>query len=433
VVGEERSVSTRRDLRLFWFAGAVDHLGSHSSSLVLVVLILSLGADPVTAGLLGSLSIGVEAVLGLVGGVLADRVSRRRVMVVSAGVAFLATAALTVAVVVDGITVPVVFAVTAVESAGAAFYGSAARGSLRALLPDGERRQNVLATLSARDQAAAFLGPLLGGVLYQATRWAPFAANAVSYLVAAGCMASVRTELSTPAPPGRSSRRAEPLHRFAADGVRFMWRQPFLRFALTWSAGINAVFTALYYVVMITAQAHGVPASALGTGLAVANGFGVVGALLAPAVLRRVRPAPLVSACSWAMVALVVPLGLVHSVIAYVPLLGGVFLVGPVLSVLFQSMVISVIPPELQGRANSVLAAGGDAVQFVAPALAGLLLVLLSPLAVGAILAAVLAVLAVYATTSFRSVTPGRRGAASAEVPEPASQPRPTVPEGREG
>jgi membrane protein implicated in regulation of membrane protease activity len=80
-----------------------------------------------------------------------------------------------------------------------------------------------------------------------------------------------------------------------------------------------------------------------------------------------------------------------------------------------------------------VLAAGGDAVQFVAPALAGLLLVLLSPLAVGAILAAVLAVLAVYATTSFRSVTPGRRGASSAEVPEPASQPRPTVPEGREG
>lgn len=164
-----------------------------------------------------------------------------------------------------------------------------------------------------------------------------------------------------------------------------------------WGAGVNAVFTAAYYFVLIAARTHGASPASVGLMLSLAGGCGLVGALVTPWVLRRVPAGRLVVGCSLAMVALVAPLGAVGSVWAYGALFGAALFVGPVLSVLFQTRAIALVPPELQGRTGSVMESAANAVQLVAPVTAGVLAGLLDPVAVGLLLAAVLLVLAGYA------------------------------------
>ncbi|WP_051742411.1 MFS transporter [Streptomyces xylophagus] len=382
----------RRDFRLYWLAGVTDRMGTHAAELTLVLLVLTVGGSPAMAGLLGTVAVAVPTTLGPVAGVLADRWSRRRLMLGSAAVAFAAFGVLTSAVFLDRVTLPLLFAVTAVESAAGAVYVAAARGAIRALLPP-DNPSGAVAALQARDQGAALLGPLLGGVLYQLARWAPFAANALSYAGAALCVRSIRTELSAPGRPGRTKSFGDS----AREGWNFLWHQPFLRFALVWGAGVNAVFTAAYYFVLIAARTHGASPASVGLMLSLASGCGLVGALVSPWVLRRVPAGRLVVGCSLAMVVLVAPLGAVRSVWAYGVLFGAALFVGPMLSVLFQTRAIALVPPELQGRTGAALESAVNAVQLVAPVTAGLLTGLLDPVAVGLLLSAVLLVLAGYA------------------------------------
>ncbi|MGW2813544.1 MFS transporter [Streptomyces sp. NPDC001415] len=407
----------RHDFRLYWLAGATDRLGSHAAELVLVLLVLTVGGSPAVAGLLGTVAVAVETVLGPVAGVVADRRSRGRIMLVSAAVSFVAFGALTVAVVADSVTLPLLFAVTVLESGAAATYAAAARGAIRAILPL-QDPSGAIAALQARDQGAALLGPLLGGVLYQLARWAPFAANALSYVGAALCVRSIRTELSAPVRPGP----VESFRESAMEGLRFLWRQPFLRFALVWGAGVNAVFTAVYYFVLIASRLHGSSASSVGLMLSLASGCGLVGALVTPWILRRVSPGTLIAGCSWAMVALVAPLGTTGSLWMYGALFGMSLFIGPVLSVLFQTRAIAIIPPGLQGRAGAVMTGAANALQLAAPATAGLLTGLLEPAAVGWVLAGCLSALALYTRT-------GRRHLDQAGPPAEASaEPAPTAP-----
>lgn len=410
----DAATTRRRDFRLYWLAGATDRLGSHAAELVLVLLVLTVGGSPAAAGLLGTVAVAMETMVGPVAGVVADRRSRRRIMLVSAAVSFVAFGVLTAAVVADAVTLPLLFAVTVLESGAAATYAAAARGAIRAILPPKDP-SGAIAALQARDQGAALLGPLVGGVLYQLARWAPFAANALSYVGAALCVRSIRTELSAPERPGPT----ESFRTSAEEGLRFLWRHPFLRFALVWGAGVNAVFTAVYYFVLIASRLDGASASSVGLMLSLAGGCGLVGALVTPWILRRVSPGTLIAGCSWAMVALVAPLGMVGSLWMYGALFGTALFIGPVLSVLFQTRAIAVIPPELQGRTGSVMAGTANALQLAAPATAGLLMGLLEPAAVGWVLAGCLSVLALYTHVGRRHLD--RAGPHDAVPAEPVS------------
>ncbi|MFJ9909460.1 MFS transporter [Streptomyces sp. NPDC101152] len=403
----------RRDFRLYWLAGVTDQLGTHAAELTLVLLVLTAGGNAATAGLLGTLALAVPTVLGPVAGVAADRWSRRLLMLSSAAVAFTAFGVLTSAVFLGRVTVPSLFAVAAVESAAGAVYTAAARGAIRAVLPPDDP-SSAVAALQARDQGAALLGPFLGGALYQLARWAPFAANTLSYAGTALCIRAIRTELSVPGGPSRT----KSLRDSTREGLGFVWRQPFLRFALVWGAGVNAVFTAAYYFVLIAARTHGASPASVGLMLSLASGCGLAGALVTPRVLRRVPAGRLVVGCSLAMVALVAPLGAVRSLWAYGVLFGAALFVGPMLSVLFQSRAITLVPSELQGRTGAVLESAANAAQLLAPVTAGLLTALLAPAAVGLLLAALLLALAGYAHGGRRHLD----DLPSAPLPTPVAQ-----------
>ncbi len=404
-----------RDFRRYWIAGACDALAGHSSAVVLPLLVLALGGSPATAGLLASLAIGLGTVVEPLAGIVADRHSRRLLMIGSDLTMAAGALALGLALLFDRASLPLLVGITVVESVAEATSSAAARGAIRQVLPDEASPQ--LSALQARDQAAGLIGPAVGGVLFSVGRFVPYVLNSILHAVTALCISSIRTELS---PHLDSAEPRESLRVAATAGIRLLWRHPFLRFAVLWGAGVNAVFATVYYGVLLLAAASGTPAATIGLVLGLASGIGMIGALLAPTLLRLVPAGSLIVTTSVAMVVLVAAMGLNQSLWAQGGLLGLVLLIAPAISILFQSYSIAVIPAELQGRAGSVMSFVVGCAQLLAPLTAGLLAGAVSPPAASALLATVLAGLAVYAVYGGRllsAVVAGSQAAAGDSEP----------------
>lgn len=399
-VHPERAVKTEenarraRDFRLYWIAGAVDQIGSQASGIVFPLVTLAVTGSPAAAGLVGALALAGRLVTAPVAGVLADRLPRKRLMV---GALLLAAAAMAVVLVAVAAGVPTLALLAGaafVEGVAQAGYESAGAGAIRRVLPADDKK--ALARLEARNHAAQIAGPVLGGALYQLGRWVPFLVDVVSYVVAAGLVAAIRTDLT----PDRQERTS-----FLTDlraGLRFVWRQPVLRFVTIWAAGINFVFGALIYHAILTAGRQGAPAASIGLLLTLASVGGLVGALGAPLVFSRVRPMTVVVFASWAMVALVVVMSQARQTWTYGLLFGLVFLLSPLLGVIFQSRAIELTPDAMQGRVATVMGTVGEVLQTPAPLLAGVLVAWQSPTVVALVFAAALAVLATYTTVNLR-------------------------------
>ncbi|MFY1627016.1 MFS transporter [Micromonospora sp. WMMD723] len=387
------------DFHRYWIAGAIDQIGSQATGIVLPLLTLAVTGSPAAAGLVGALALTGRLVAAPVAGVLADRLPRQRMMVVSLLVAAGAMTAILVSVAAGVPTLGLLAAAAFVEGVAQSGYEAAGAGAIRRLLPADD--QKALARLEARNNAARIVGPLLGGALYQLARWLPFLADVVSYLVAAALVATIRTDL-TPERRERTSFRTD-----LREGLRFVWRQPFLRFVTIWAAGINVTFGALVYYAILTAGRQGAPAASIGLILTIASVGGLVGALAAPMVFSRVRPVTVIVFASWAMVGLVVAMSQARQTWSYGLLFGLVFLLSPLLGVIFQSRVIALTPDGLQGRVATVMGTVGEVLQTPAPLLAGVLVAWYSPATVALVFATALALLATYTTLVARRLRTG--------------------------
>ncbi|WP_422752999.1 MFS transporter [Micromonospora sp. WMMD708] len=387
------------DFHRYWIAGAIDQIGSQATGIVLPLVTLAVTGSPAAAGLVGALALTGRLVAAPVAGVLADRLPRKRMMVVSLLVAAGAMTAILVSVAAGVPTLGLLAAAAFVEGVAQSGYEAAGSGAIRRLLPADD--QKALARLEARNNAARIVGPLLGGALYQLARWLPFLADVVSYLVAAGLVATIRTDL-TPERTQRTSFRTD-----LREGLRFVWRQPFLRFVTIWAAGINVTFGALVYYAILTTGRQGAPAASIGLILTLASVGGLAGALAAPMVFSRVRPVTVIVFASWAMVALVVAMSQARQTWSYGLLFGLVFLLSPLLGVIFQSRVIALTPDGLQGRVATVMGTVGEVLQTPAPLLAGVLVAWYSPATVPLVFAAALALLATYTTLVVRQLRAG--------------------------
>ncbi|GFE12573.1 hypothetical protein Sgleb_06200 [Streptomyces glebosus] len=365
----------RRDIRLFWWAGTCDALGSQTSGLVLPLLLLTLGRSPAEVGALAGLSAVATLLLGPFAAVPADRGARKHLMVGSALVSAAAMAGVTAAVAAGPVPLAVLIAAVLVERCATSCYEAAALGTVALVCPPGEYRR-VLSRLQAGERGALVLGPALGGLLFHAERWLPFLADALSYAVAAGCIGAMRAPLAPPReqqPPagpvrrGRRSRVAE-----AAAGLALIRREPFLRLALLWISAVNALLVALYYTTVFALQHDGRGAAPLGLVLALAGAAGLAGALAAPRISGRRSAGRVLVTVSWLMVPPAAALAMARDAWHFGLLFGLLCLLTPVATVALQARIIQVIPPGLQARTGTVLATVSGATAAVAPALAGL-------------------------------------------------------------
>ncbi|PWW66711.1 putative MFS family arabinose efflux permease [Actinokineospora spheciospongiae] len=393
-------VRGHRDFRLFWLGGAATLLGSHASALVLPVLVLLLGGSPVTAGVLGTAVGLAEVLISPAAGVCADRVPRRPMMVVSALVAACAAGAIALVVLTGRVSLPVLFAAAVVEGAATACYAAAASGAIRAILPPDDPA-GALGALQAREKAAKLAGPGVGGGLYQLAPWAPFLVHAACHAVAALCARALGSDLR----PARVETTRPAFARDFADGVRFLWAEPFLRFMTVWAAGVNLVLGALYFHVILVARLHGASAATIGLMLTAAGVAGLCGALFAPTLLRRFPPIRLVLVVSWSMALVAFAFTASPPPAVMGVLLATVSALTPALSIAFQSKAITRTPDGMQGRVGTALRTLGEGTGAVAPLAAGALVATLAPALVAAVLGLGLTAIALHTTAVLPSLT----------------------------
>ena len=247
-----------------------------------IVAVLAFGADAGATGLLQTAQTLPYLLLSVPAGVLADRGLRRRLMAGAEALRALALAGVLTLTHAGLLTLPLLALCGFVGACGTVAYSVTAPALVPALVP-----AHALAEANGRIELARTLafagGPALAGALVGWTGGTPAFGVAAALSIAAVVLLSGVRE---PARPPVASRRV--LHD-VCDGATFVFGHPLLRpIFLTQLVFNTAAF--VLQAVYVPYAVHRLGLSALGVGLTLATyGVGmVVGALLAPRIMRVV-------------------------------------------------------------------------------------------------------------------------------------------------
>jgi MFS family permease len=273
--GMFRSLS-HRNYRLFWTGAFLSNVGTWMQAVAQGWLVLQLTNSPFWLGLDAFMATAPGFVLTLLGGVFADRIDRRRLLLytqVMAGLAALALAALVATSVVNRWMVLGFSFVT-----GCCM--SLASPSYLALTYDLVGREdvaNAIALNSTQFQLSRVIGPTLAGVAFRVFGLAGcFFANGLSFIAVVASLWMVRMDRRPNALAASEKRRA--IWRDLVEGLRYVRNRPRVSSLLLLSA-INSLFGAPYFS-MVPIYARDI--FHLGeTGLALLMGTAGAGAFLA--------------------------------------------------------------------------------------------------------------------------------------------------------
>lgn len=225
-----------RNFRLYWIGQIVSLVGTWMQTVSQPWLVLLLGGSPIQLGTVLALQFAPSLLLAPIGGVLADRVDKRRLLMATQTIAALQ------AVILFGLTVTEVVEIwhVMVLALALGFVNAVdmpVRQAFAAELVPREDLMNAITLNSASFNLARVVGPAVAGLAL--AFYGPafnFAINAVSY--GAVLIALVRMDpgsmQTTSRPELRSSMRAS-----LTEGVRYAVRTPTVLWPLVLLAGMG--------------------------------------------------------------------------------------------------------------------------------------------------------------------------------------------------
>lgn len=181
-----------RDFRVLWGGALTSSIGTWMQKVAQAWLVLKLTDSPFYLGLDTFLGEAPILLLTMLGGVVADRYDRRRVLLLSQYVQMSTALALAALVYVDAVRIWHILALSCVTGTAQAFGGPAYQ-SLMPTLVRKDVMPNAIALNSIQFHTARIIGPLAAGVALAA--WgsaACFSVNALSFLAVIGSLLSLR-------------------------------------------------------------------------------------------------------------------------------------------------------------------------------------------------------------------------------------------------
>jgi len=235
-----------------------------------------------------------------------------------------------------------------VERTLSLLFAPAETAALSRIVPS-EQMSVAIASNDARENAAGIVGPLLGGALFGFARAAPFAVNAFSYLVSLVTVVALKTPLAA-----EPRRRRQPMRVEVADGVKFLWRIPFIRATALQAMGTNVTWSATTLTIVVVARRGGASGSEIGAMLAIVGIGGVVGSAASGYLLRRLSGPAVVLGAVWCWAGLIASLLLTRNPFVLGAILGLALSLGPAWNGVAVGIRIRLTPDELQGRVHAV-------------------------------------------------------------------------------
>src|SRR5688572_23137865 len=214
---------TYRDFRVLWFGAFTSTIGTWMQKVAQSWLVLTI------AGSASAFFLGLDAFLGelpillftLIGGVVADRYDRRRLLITSQYVQMGAAFTLALLVYWDIVHIWHVLALSVVTGLAQAFGGPAYQSLLPSLVAK-EHVPNAIAFNSIQFNLARVIGPLLAGAALAAFGMvACFGLNGLSFLAVIAAILSLHVRHVPPA----ATRR---MHEEFETGFRYVREHPAL-------------------------------------------------------------------------------------------------------------------------------------------------------------------------------------------------------------
>ena len=190
-----------RDFRLFGLGQLGSTVGDFCYAVALPWLVLSSHGGTVLLGTVLACYGVPRTVLIPVGGILADKLSPRAVMLAADLVRCVLVAILTVIAARSLVSVAFLGPVAALIGAGEGLFLPASAAIMPSLLP-AEQLQAGNGLSAAMIQIGSLVGPVLGGILVTTAGSAPaFAVDAASFAISAGSLALMRGKRADAAAP----------------------------------------------------------------------------------------------------------------------------------------------------------------------------------------------------------------------------------------
>jgi predicted MFS family arabinose efflux permease len=262
------------DYRRFFLAQLVALVSGWMQTVAQSWLVLQLTDSPLRLGLIGTLQFGPILLFSIVTGAIADRLPKRRLLVVT-NLTLAVLALVLAALVASGRVRYWHVGVVAVLAGLAQTVDGPARQSLMAELVGRGDLVNAVALNSAAFNAARIVGPAVGGLMIARFGVVPaFVVNAVGILVVAIALATL------PVPSVSAPRRGTTMAQEIAEGVRYALRTPVIRLILGLLFCVSlTVFNFTVYVPLLARQVLGLGAEGFGFLMAALGVGAVTGAL----------------------------------------------------------------------------------------------------------------------------------------------------------
>jgi len=337
-----------RNYRLFWTGMVVSLVGMWVQSTATGYFVWELTRSPFATSMT-ALFFGLPStVFSLLGGVIADRVDRRRLLLVTQGVFMASAAVLAVLTFTDLVRVWHIYLISLVNGTVMAF-DAPARQSMIPSLVSREDLTNAIALNSAAFNGSRVVGPPIGGIIYASfgPAWA-FTVNTVTYpaiLIALYCIRPASAAIQRLTHPWRDLR----------EGLTYATRTPLIR-GLLLMVALAGTFAFTYVVLMPVVASRVLGGGPRENGFLIGSaGVGATLGALAVATLGTPRrPGRLILGFGLTACAGLVALAMSRLLVLSMALTA--FTAGTVMSFLSicNSMIQTYVPDALRGRIMSL-------------------------------------------------------------------------------
>lgn len=271
-----------RNYRLYFFGQVVSVSGTWMQQIAQAWLVLHLHGNGIDLGVVAALRFVPMLVLGPWGGLLADRMDKRLLLVSTQAAAGILAAVLAAVTLTGAVTLGLVYLLVLLLGL-VQVVDNPTRQAFASELVGPAEVSNAVSLNSAVFTSARVFGPALGGILIAlvGTGWC-FALNAVSYIAVIVALALMRpAELY-------STKRAAGARGQVREGLGYAWRTPRLRWPLLLLLIVGTfAFNFNVLLPLMASQVFHADASAFGTMMAL-MGVGALAGALASA--SRARP-----------------------------------------------------------------------------------------------------------------------------------------------
>ncbi|HEX6207310.1 MAG TPA: MFS transporter [Actinomycetota bacterium] len=337
-----------RDYRLLWLGEMASHTGRHITVVALPFQIYQLTGSPLAIGMMGLAQVVPLVILSQIGGVIADRVDRRRLLAITQ--VGLAAASLGLAIAASLGSPPLWFLyLVAAVIGGLSGIESPTRAATVPRLVGTTHVPSAIALEQTLFQLSDVIGPAIGGLVLASLglSWA-YALDASSSVVAFGMVLAMR-----PLPPDPSQRQVKGTTAFR-EGFRFLRGRRVLQaaFQVDLIAMVFGMPRALFPVLAV--EVFHVGPRGLGLLYAAPGAGALLGALTSGWVrhVRRQGQAVLLAVVVWGLA--IAAFGLTDVLWLALVLLG-IAGAADMLSAIFRATILQLsIPDRLRGRLSAI-------------------------------------------------------------------------------